>query len=87
MKLLSIDVGMKNLAFCLININENKSYCIEKWDVLNICDNSKKICCISGCHSEAKFSTGDKYYCKSHAKHIPLGLPTAELNPLKIKKS
>ena len=37
MKILSIDVGMKNLAFCLFNIQDNLKYNIEKWDVIDLC--------------------------------------------------
>ena len=34
MKVLSFDVGIKNLAFCLINKNDRL---IEDWGILNIC--------------------------------------------------
>lgn len=34
MKVLSFDVGIKNLAFCLLNKN---NYVIEDWGILNIC--------------------------------------------------
>ena len=37
MKLLSIDVGMKNLAYCIVDYNNDK-YLIEKWDVINLCN-------------------------------------------------
>ena len=35
MKLLSIDVGIKNLAYCLFNINDTLE--IDKWDIANLC--------------------------------------------------
>ena len=35
MKILSIDVGMKNLAICLFNIKNNKNYEIELWEIIN----------------------------------------------------
>lgn len=38
MKVLSIDVGIKNLAFCLFN--ERK---VEKWDVINLSETENKI--------------------------------------------
>ena len=36
MKILSIDVGIKNLAFCLLENFEN-TYFIKEWDVINLC--------------------------------------------------
>ena len=47
-KILSIDVGIKNLAFCLLEINEeNKT--IIKWDVIDLTktqtENSYNISC------------------------------------------
>ena len=36
MKILSIDVGIKNLALCLLEVNNN-NYSILKWDVINLC--------------------------------------------------
>ena len=38
MNLLSIDVGIKNLAYCLFSIKDNKYYTIESWDVVNLCN-------------------------------------------------
>ena len=46
MNVLSFDVGMKNLAYCLFKI-ENKQYTILDWNIINICsndNNNKKIC-------------------------------------------
>ena len=44
MKILSIDVGMKNLAICLFNIRDNLEYEIELWDVLNLCKDEQFLC-------------------------------------------
>lgn len=44
MKILSIDVGMKNLAFCLFEINNSMEYTILKWDVLNLCKDQEHLC-------------------------------------------
>ena len=45
MKIISFDVGMKNLAYCLFNINNKEEYSILKWDVINICDENEKCYC------------------------------------------
>ena len=39
MRILSIDVGIVNLALCLIEIKDNK-YKILFWDTINLCNES-----------------------------------------------
>jgi len=86
MKLLSIDVGMKNLAYCLLDVSQDKSYSIEDWRVVDICDVEKQTCCHPGCKVEPRFTFEGKLYCRNHAKLTPLGIPTADLAPKKVKK-
>jgi hypothetical protein len=42
-KLLSIDIGIKNLAFCLFEI-ENNIYKVKKWDIVNIGEETSLFC-------------------------------------------
>ena len=90
MIVLSIDVGIKNLACCIFDISETKILKISDWDVINICEDEKnKLCCFSEqskCSLDAKYIYNDKKYCKKHAKSLDLSIPTPELNPKKIKK-
>ena len=57
MKILSIDVGIKNLALCVLETDENdnendnksengndKSFIIKYWDVINLCEERTNIC-------------------------------------------
>ena len=83
MKLLSIDVGIKNLAYCLLDTSENK---IIAWDVINLCGQDP--CCSSDqCKKKAKFMlTSNHYFCQLHAKKSGLILPTATISLKKIKK-
>ena len=37
MRILSFDVGIKNLAYCLLN-SKNGVYTIEQWEIINLCD-------------------------------------------------
>ena len=83
MKILSIDVGIKNLAFCLMESDHENQIKIHKWDVVNLCNNDY-FCKV--CQKKAKFCKNDDYYCKSHAKTSDYQIPTIEININKIKK-
>lgn len=85
MKLLSIDVGIKNLALCLFNIKNKDDYEIEKWDVINLCGEKIVNC---SCGKKATYSYNDKYYCKKHCKDTNSSIipPELEMNKLKKKK-
>jgi len=91
MNLLSIDVGMKNLAICLFSISNNIDYTIKLWDVLNLCEEQNFICGEKNkkcepCNKNAKFFKNDKFYCKTHAKNKNYNIPPPDLNPIKFKK-
>ena len=75
MKILSIDVGIKNLAFCLLNASQNGQYEILKWDVVNISSQQEEpriFCDIVikniKCKHIAKFKKNDVCYCVKHSK-------------------
>ena len=91
MKILSIDVGMKNLAYCLMDVKENKDYGILDWNVVNLTDSDKYVCkCLKKnnkeCGKKARFFKNTNYYCKTHAKQGKYNIPTDELNIKKIDK-
>ena len=97
MKILSIDVGIKNLAFCILNA-ENDIYSIEEWDVINLCKKQIMICKERKkngefCMNKAKFKKNGICYCKTHAKNTEYLIPTSKyilfkkkINKHKIKK-
>ena len=71
MKLLSIDVGIKNLAYCLLNIDDNKTWNISHWGIINLCPNSYECMCINNnniCNKLARYSINNIYFCSYHAK-------------------
>tara|TARA_B100000925_G_scaffold143444_1_gene107439 strand:- start:228 stop:1049 length:822 start_codon:yes stop_codon:yes gene_type:complete len=91
MKILSIDVGMKNLAYCLFNIQDNLEYTVENWDVIDLCKETIHMCGEKNksgkpCKKKAKFFKNDKYYCKICAREKKYKIPLIEYKKTKIKK-
>lgn len=83
MKILSIDVGIKNLALCILEA-ENNNYKIIYWDIINLCSDLNKIC--SKCSKNAKFNKNNIFLCNQHAKKDIYKIPTSNDNINKIKK-
>jgi hypothetical protein len=76
MKVLSWDVGIINLAYCLIDYNkETKEYKILDWDIINLTDREKMKC--TECNANPSFyqSMSEKYYCKNHSKNALITPP------------
>lgn len=92
MTLLSIDVGIKNLALCLLSDTKE----IILWEVLNIAkegediystnkSKSEKPKC-SSCKNNAKYRKNETLYCLKHSKESSLHIPSGDLLPSKIEK-
>ena len=90
MKILSIDVGIKNLAFCLFD-GANNNHKIIKWDVVNL-SQKKDIKCDAlekntPCGKTAKFTKDNLCYCLKHSKkQQAFQIPTTDLKHTFIKK-
>ena len=93
MKLLSIDIGIKNLAIIIIETNDNidktniidninnNDFKIIKWDVINLCE--KNINCSElACKKKPLFFKNNNYYCKIHAKKTNYSIPLCNINTL-----
>jgi len=95
-KIVSIDVGISRLAFCLFtnnnkndNANTNASpnqYTIHKWAIVNLTKTSDTIITCSLCDNLAKYEKAGTKYCTKHCKKTPGILPSADLKPGKINK-
>jgi hypothetical protein len=96
MKILSIDVGIKNLAFCLFEKSEGSNqFKITKWDTINISEQETLKCGFFDkgviCNKIAKFKKEDKCFCLKHSKKQQFPIPTTEqkssfINKQKIQK-
>jgi hypothetical protein len=98
MRILSIDIGIKNLAFCLIN-----DATVEKWDIIDLSASDAdenpplhKCCCQTkaktDCTRKALFYKDGKAYCKTHANSheflfiCPENLTEKHLKKLKLQE-
>jgi len=91
MKILSLDVGIKNLAFCLfVKPEDSDHFHISKWDIVNIAEKESFYCgfmekyCI--CNKPAKYEKDSNYYCLKHAKKQSGLIQKKEMTPDFINK-
>lgn len=70
--LLSFDVGIKNLSFCLLSLDEDNNYTINEWGIINLVDDETENICNgtrkngNKCTSKSSFKTENEYFCKTH---------------------
>ena len=97
MKIISFDVGIKNLAYCIFNVTDDKTktYTIEKWGVLDLinrpvfyCGAKQKKKPYSMCGKKASYINKDQQcFCKQHAKLSSYKIPVKELSDIALKRS
>ena len=85
--LISIDVGIKNLAYCVIS-GTAAAPAIESWGVINLCGEQAR--CVGTtrkgvCGKNATYQYSDKCYCGTHVKKC--GAEVAPNNYYKMLKS
>jgi len=98
MNLISFDIGIKNMAYCIFCIDASNNLSIRDWNVLNLMDieqpDSKCSCknipkskkaAATNCTSIAKYHKNNVYYCEKHAKSSPFLIPKKSLNLKKMK--
>jgi hypothetical protein len=89
-KVLSFDVGIINLAYCLLEINDDeKTFKINRWDIIDLADD-RSLCSFFKNSGEQcnKIATrvvklnkyNNHYYCTAHASKA-----TLKLEPMDIK--
>jgi len=91
MKILSIDVGIKNLAFCLFHkLPTSQHFKVSKWDIINLSEEEILKCVFDVknmlCDKPAKFKKDDLCYCAKHSKKQQYQIPSQEQKPSFINK-
>lgn len=75
MRVVAWDVGIKNLAYCILEKTNDidKPYLIHQWDVINLTDTPDIKCCYQNCTKSyhdiktyCSFMGQPKYFCKDH---------------------
>ena len=94
MKILSIDVGIKNLSFCLFDLqssdDSSNNLKIIKWDNIDLSEKNESKCIEIDknglCDKPAKFRKEGKCYCLKHSKKQNYLQPTQELTSAFLNK-
>jgi hypothetical protein len=99
MRLISYDIGIKNLAYCLLEY-ENRELTILDWNVLSLLEQeapaqqcsqmipgkNKKVSACQ-CTKTAKYQKNGQYYCERHSKKgCPFIIPTKKHSRPHLKK-
>lgn len=87
---MSIDVGMKNLAVCILSCDSSNHIHVNYWDVLNL--TSPRLCDDTQCNQPALYGKHDHAYCRKHAKRVLIQgrqytIPTKQTDFAKHAKS
>jgi len=76
MFILSIDIGIRNLSFCLLEYfnKDSNTFSIKKWDNIDLTKDSEKTCIEIDknglCGKPAKFTKDNQCYCLKHSKKL-----------------
>jgi hypothetical protein len=95
MRLISFDVGIKNMAYCIFSLDVDK-ISITQWDVLNLMNEKpaqeKHLCSLylknkKQCPKDAQYKKGEICFCKKHSlEQKEWFIPSAEFSDSTIKK-
>jgi len=92
MRILSLDIGIKNLAFCFFEKTNDDSYFkIKEWDILNLAEENEINLCEfieknKKCGKLAKYTAKNECFCLKHSKKQIFQIPTSELKLSFINK-
>ena len=75
MNILSIDIGIKHLAHCLLHLDNNKVTILD-WEIINLTNEEPPIC--QTCGKKATYESSAGKYCKIHIRKQPYCLMSKE---------
>lgn len=94
-KILSFDVGIKNLAFCLMEINDiEHTFKILLWDIINLATSRKTCCALKQngelCESVATYivsltSSTYYYYCSAHINRAEFNTMNVDIHVIELE--
>lgn len=91
MKLISFDIGIKHMAYCVFD----QAHQVIAWDILNLIESDPPPICTEAtatkkpCGKKAKYGHGDdRWFCETHAKKATgLRLPSPALKAAALAKA
>jgi hypothetical protein len=100
MKVISFDVGIKNMAYCILDIDISSNHIlINSWNIINLLEENPvhETCTqiISGktkkiaakpCTKQAKYKKSSQCFCDKHAKSSTFIIPTKKTSITSLKK-
>lgn len=96
MRVMSFDIGIKNMAYCTFSVAESpKKYDVLDWNVLNLMDTNtttiQKCTCKNlknvECKKKAKYKKNEQSFCEKHATQCSqFILPNLDFKSLNKKK-
>lgn len=86
--ILSFDVGIIHLSYCLLQKDNNNQWEILEWNNINLSLNNNFLCneCNNKAHYTNNINNIQNYYCKIHAKNITYNIDSFE-NLFKINNT
>jgi hypothetical protein len=87
-KIVSIDVGIRNLSFCFFESTESSpDFRIIKWDNIDLTERDPLSCNTTGCKKTVKYTKNGQCWCLTHSKLQPFMVPTKELTKTALTKT
>ena len=85
-KVVSIDVGIRNLSFCFFEFTTSDIR-IVKWDNIDLTEREPQVCNMNGCKKAVKYTKNEQCWCLTHSKQQPFMVPTKELTKSALAKT
>jgi hypothetical protein len=99
MNLISFDIGIKNMAYCIFSRDLSNQLFIKDWNILNLMDTQETIptCTCKNkpktkksvetpCFKLAKYQKNNVFFCEKHAKNSGIMLPNKKNTLVQLKK-